>query len=478
MYTNRLPVLTKEQLNRVHSLSLQVLREKGVMFYSERALIYFKKHEHSGVHIDGQCVKFSPSFVEKCIAQSPSGFLWQARNNDHSIYVGEGQEAKVHVMQNHGPVSVQERNGTLRNGTMQDVINFYKLGQTSKVSTIVGQVSVDPSELTGTDKQMRITHQLLKHTDKPLLSFPGTSYNDNIKVLDMIELILGKDYLQNHYCITSSVCSLSPLQFAEESADCIIAYAERNQPVLLLCCTMLGVSTPMSPIEAAIAQNVEILSGLLLAQIVRAGVPVIYGTGACTSYMRTGHFITTSPDVKLVDIINMQLCQEIYHLPIRMMSGNADSKLPDIQAGYETMQHYVQLFMSGTHMVNECLGILDGMMSVSYEKYVIDEEIIERVHMMMAKPSTDEIDFDISSLLQLPHGEPFLMEEKTLSSCPTQWVPTVSNWTSYDQWVLDGKPNILDRAAKVCAERLESASDDLLGKDVNNSLEAFIDKNL
>lgn len=477
MFNNAFQVLTKEQLNRVHSLSLQVLREKGLMFYSERALDYFKKHEGAGVYVDGQCVKFDPAFVEKCIAQAPSGFLWQARNNENTIYVGEGQAPKVHVMQNHGPVAVQERNGVLRNGTMQDVINFYKLGQTSKVSTIVGQVSVDPAEMTGADKQMRITHELLKHTDKPLLSFPGTCYADNMKVLDMLEVVLGKDYLQSHYCITASVCSLSPLQFAEESADCIIAYAERNQPVLLLCCTMLGVSTPMPPIEAAIAQNVEILGGLMLSQIVRPGVPAIYGTGACTSYMRTGHFITTSPDVKLVDRINMQLCQELYHVPVRMMSGNADSKLPDIQAGYETMQHYVQLFMSGTHMVNECLGILDGMMSVSYEKYVIDEELIERVHMMMTKPSTDDIDFDISSLLNVPHGEPFLMEEKTLTACPSQWVPAVSNWSSYDQWVMEGKPDILDRAAKVCEERIASAPCDLLGEDLNNALRTFIEKN-
>ncbi len=478
MFNNMFQVLNKEQLNRVHSLSLQVLREKGVMFYSKRALEIFKKHEGKNLHIDGQCVKFEPHYIEQCINQTPSGFLWQARNNDNTIYVGEGQEEKVHVMQNHGPVAVQELNGDLRKGTMKDVVNFYKLGQTSKISTIVGQVSVDPSELTGNNKQLLITHQLLKHTDKPLLSFPGTCYEDNKKVLSMLEIVLGKDYLKNHYCITSSVCSLSPLQFAEESADCIIAYAEYNQPVLLLCCTMLGVSTPINPIEAAVAQNVEILAGLILAQTVNPCIPVIYGTGAATSYMRTGHFITTSPDVKLVDRINMQLCQEIYHLPIRMMSGNSDSKIPDIQAGYETLQQYIQVFMSGTHMVNECLGILDGMMSVSYEKYIIDEELIERVHMMMTKPSTSERDFDISSLLNIPHGVSFLMEEKTLKSCSAQWTPNVSNWSSYDQWLTEGKPDILEKAAKICKERIESAPDDLLGEKLNTELTHFISKNI
>ncbi len=473
MFTNEFKVLTPEQVQRVHELTLQVLREKGVMFYSEKAKEILKKH---GAKLDGDCVKFPPHLVNSCIAQAPSGFLWQARDSHKSIYVGEGQEKKVYIMQNHGPVYVQERQGNRRHGSMEDVRNFYKLGQTSHVNDFVGQVSVDPHEVNGLDKQLRITHELLKHTDKPMLSYPATNYQDNVRVMDMLDMILGENYLADHYCITASVCLLSPLQCAEESADCIIAYAERNQPVTVLCAPMLGVSTPISPIGALVAQNAEILAGLVLAQVVRPGVPVIYGTATYSSDMRSGAYVTSSPEVNLVDRAALQLCQQIYHLPTRTLAGNTDAKIADIQAGYETMQNYIQLFMGGTHMVNECLGILDGMMTVSYEKYIIDEEMIDRVHLMMAGLPTNELDFNIDNLLSIPHTESFLFDQQTLDACKDQWVPQVSCWTNYDQWNAEGQICILEKAAKICEERLQSAPDDLLGKELNTSLESYIKK--
>jgi len=473
MFNNEFKVLTPNELARIHALTLQVLREKGVLFYSKRAQDIFAKH---GLKVDGACIKFPPALVDRCLAQAPSGFFWTARDAAKSIYVGEGQENKVHVMQDHGPVFVQERDGTRRNGCMQDVINFYKLGQTSLVSTIVGQVAVDPSEITAQNKQLLITHQLLKHTDKPLLSFPGTSGKANAQVFAMIEMVMGAGYLAEHYCVAASVCALSPLQYADESADCIIEYATANQPVLVLTAPMMGVSVPMAPLAALVTQNAELIAGLVLAQLVNPGTPVIYGTGTATADMRTGAYVTSSPDSYLVDRAALQLAQTLYHLPTRTMAGNTDAKIADIQAGYETMQNYMLLLMGGSHMINECLGILDGMMTVSYEKYLIDEEMLCRMDCMMKGLTKNEADFDMSVIFETPHTEPFLMHDTTLDACATQWKPSLACWSSYDQWTAEGMPSLLDKAAKLCQERIESAPSDLLGKDLNTALAAFAEK--
>lgn len=471
MFNNEFNMLKEEELHRIHDLTVQVLREKGIMFYSQRAIDIFKHH---GFKCDGFCVKFAPHQVEKALSSCPSGFTWTARDPAKTIYVGEGQEMKVHVMQNHGPVFVQESNGSRRYGTMEDVINFYKLGQTSTITTIVGQVSVDPHEVDGLDKQLRITQQLLKHTDKPLMSYPAVHYEDNQRVFNMLEMVYGKGYLADHYCINTSVCALSPLQYAHESADCLIAYAEANQPAMVLTAPMLGVSTPVSPIGAVIAQNAELLAGIVLSQLVQPGVPMIHGTATYATDMTTGAFVTASPELNLIDRVALQLAQQIYHLPTRTLAGNTDAKIADIQAGYETFQNYVHLFMGGSHMVNECIGILDGMLAVSYEKYIIDEEMMDRMHIMMTKLPTTEQDYDISVLLNIPHGDSFLMEESTLAACKDQWKPTVAYRDSYDQFEKDGQPNILDRAKIICDERIASAPSDLLGNDLNRDLDAYI----
>lgn len=291
-YFNReFKVLSREQLERVHALTLDILRVKGVLFHSEVAREILAAH---GAKVDGACVTFPASLVERCLSQCPAGFVWRARDPQKSIYTGEGQ-TDVFVMQDHGPVYVQERHGERRHGTMQDVINFYKLGQTSRVNAIVGQCTVDPHEVDGPNKHLLVTHQLLRHTDKPIMSWPVATIGENEKVFKMIEMVMGEGYLASHYFVTASVCALSPLQYAQESADTIIAYARANQPVTVLTAPMTGVSTPISDIGALVAQNAELLAGIVLAQLVQPGVPVIYGTATYAADMRSGAFITGSP---------------------------------------------------------------------------------------------------------------------------------------------------------------------------------------
>lgn len=472
-FNNEFQVLSAQELLRVHSLTLEVLERKGVLFHSEEAKKILAAH---GAKVDGDCVRFSAPMVEKTIAQSPANFLWQARDEKKSLMIGDEQN-NVYSMQDNGPVFIQERNGQRRLGNFQDVCNFYKLGQTSKVTTIVGQCTVDPHELDDVpNKHKLITQKLLQLTDKPIISWPQMSNQNTKDVFDMVEMVMGTGYLASHYFITASVCALSPLQYSQESADTIIAYAKANQPVMLLTCPISGVSAPIGEIASLVMQNAEILSGLVLAQCIQPGIPVIYGISQNMGDLRTGTFVTSSPEAKLVDRASIQLVETLYHIPTRFMAGNTDSKLPDIQAGYETMQNYIFLLMGGTQMINECLGILDGMMTVSYEKYIIDEELLERMQIMMSGLDISESAFDISDILDSPHGESFLMCESTLNKCGKQWIPAVSEWNNYDTWESKGCPDILDKAAKICAERLESAPENLLGDDLNKSLIAFAEK--
>lgn len=472
-FNNEFQVLSEQELYRVHSLTLELLEKKGLLFHSEEAVKILAAH---GAKTDGNCVRFPAPLVEKCIAQSPANFLWQARDDKKSLMIGHEQN-KVYSMQDNGPVFIQERNGQKRMGNFEDVCNFYKLGQTSKVTTIVGQCTVDPHELDDApNKHKIITQKLLELTDKPIISWPQMSNQNTKDVFDMVEMVMGTGYLNRNYFITASVCALSPLQYSQESADTIIAYAKANQPVMLLTCPISGVSAPIGEIPSLILQNAEILAGLVLAQCVRPGIPVIYGISHNMGDLRTGTFVTSSPEAKLVDRASIQLVQMLYHIPTRFMAGNTDSKLPDIQAGFETMQNYIFLLMGGSQMINECLGILDGMMTVSYEKYIIDEELLERIQIMMSGLDISEEAFDISELLELPHAESFLMCESTLKKCGKQWLPATSEWNSYDMWEANGSPDILDKAAKICAERLESAPEDLLGEDLKKSLTAFAQK--
>lgn len=194
------------------------------------------------------------------------------------------------------------------------------------------------------------------------------------------------------------------------------------------------------------------------------------------SDLLTGCFVTGSPQSKLIDRAALQLAQNLYHLPTSFMAGNTDTKVADIQAGYETMQNYIPLLFGGVQMINECLCILDGMLSVSYEKYIIDEEMLERIDIMMRGLNTSAEAFNIDSLIANPHGKTFLIEEKTYAACGKQWTPQVAYWNNFSAWESEGSPDILEKAAVICAERIASAPDKLLSGEVSRMLEKYVQK--
>lgn len=470
MLDNECKVLTDSQLARVHSLTLEVLEKKGVLFHDEESPGILARH---GMHVEGHCARFPAGKVDAALGMCPPHFMWHARDPKKSLLVGEGQD-RLFVMQDHGPVYVQEHGGKRRHGSLEDVVNFYKLGQSSKVTSIVGQCTVDPHELDELpNKHKLVTRELLRHTDKPILSWPQMTDRATRDIFEMVEMVMGRGFLANHHFLTASVCALSPLQYAGESAATIIAYARANQPVMLLTAPMNGVSAPIGDIPSLVMQNAEILAGLVLAQCVTPGIPVIYGIGTYAADLRTGAFVTGSPDSKLVDRAALQLAQTLYHLPTRFMAGNTDAKIPDIQAGYETMQNYMLLLLGGAQMINECLGILDGMVSVSYEKYIIDEEMLRRIDRIIRGLDTSEEAFDISEILESPHGESFLVSQKTLDACGRQWTPDVAFWKNYHSFVEEGEPDILEKAASICAERLAGAPSSLLENKLDRELAEF-----
>jgi trimethylamine--corrinoid protein Co-methyltransferase len=142
---------------------------------------------------------------------------------------------------------------------------------------------------------------------------------------------------------------------------------------------MAGFSSPISLIGTAILQNAEILAGITLTQLVNPGNPVVYSNGSTVGNMKSGNFISASPEMMLIHLAGLQMSLDYYHIPARSMCGMTDAKSIDCQAGFETMQNLLMGALGGAHMVFECLGVLDAIMTTSYEKLMVDLEIVSRV---------------------------------------------------------------------------------------------------
>jgi len=464
----KIEIVSNSDLDRLHEKSLQVLSETGVIFHSEEALEIFKHH---GIKIQGKTVYFSKKEVEDALENCPSTFKWKGRNESNSIILGKG----YHVQPPAGCVYVQDLDQGRRLGTIRDFVSLQKLYQKSPVVHITGGLPIDPADILSELRPLHMMYQSIKHTDKPLL---GTIAPTDvvIKTLDMVEIALGKNaFGPGHHSIAVSANPLSPLAYGEETLSTMIEYARRYQPVLIAPCAIAGITGPMSLLGTAVLQNAEILAGIVLMQLISPCVPLVYSPVGTAGNMKTGGYIGSPPEQFLINTTNLQMALDRYHLPTRSMCGMTESKVVDCQAGYETMQNLMMGMLSGAHIIHECLGILDSIMTVSYEKTMIDQELLKRV-MRFTSGITDISDeaFAADIIQEVGHGGTYLTHPDTFKDVRDRWQPDVSNWDTYDLWEKNGSNDVSVTANNKWKEALSSCPDSLIEPELDQELKHFL----
>lgn len=465
---NHLEVLPPDQFDAVHEASMRILERTGVRFHSQAALDLFKSH---GAGVDVETVFMDQKLVDKALSTCPRTFTWTARNQEKSRVVGEG----FLVQPNVGPVFVQDLEKGRRKATLADYADIIKVCQAGEYIHLNGTIPVDPCDVGAEEKHLFMLYEILKNTDKPIIGFCF----DREKVEQDLEMIAmafgGEAFLDTHHVAGVLVNPLSPLGYASETVETIMAYARANQINLLAPCIMAGVSGPVSLLGTSVLQNVELLAGIVLTQLTRPGAPVVYATASTTGYMKNGSFAAGTPEAMLINGPNIQMGREYYHLPTRTMCGITHAKAIDCQAGYETMMSLMMGVLTGADIGVQCVGTLDALMTISMEKMIIDQEMISRVLRIRQGVSVSPESLSESVIQEIGHGGSYLMHPTTFQACRSMWEPSLSDWNAYDAWHAAGEPDLVVTAHERLRAVLENAPDTFLDKDLDTALRRYVE---
>jgi len=153
-----------------------------------------------------------------------------------------------------------------------------------------------------------------------------------------------------------------------------------------------------------------------------------------------------------------------------------DSKEVDIQAGYETMQNMLMGLLTGGHLVEQVFGVLDAIMTISYEKFIIDEEMMSRVIRICEGVDTSSSEISLDVMKEVGPGGSYLTHKDTFRRFRNQWLPTGSCWSTYDKWESEGRTSILERAGRKVKKILEDRPEMLITKDLDRDLRAYLDR--
>jgi len=468
---DRMQTLTKEQMTRIHDGALNLLKNTGVGFIDVETLEIFKAN---GFKVDGKTVFFQEKDIAKALETAPEKFTVVARDPDKSVRIGGDDFV---FLPGYGAPFLTLPDGEQREATLADYDNFCKLIQTSKYIDMNGFMMVEPSDVPAETAHLDMLFSNIVLSDKPFLGSP-LSRRAIIDCIEMCGMVWGgKEKLKEMPPVTVSLInSLSPLQFSEEMAGSLIELARNGQAVVVASLIMAGASGPVTLAGVLALQTAEILAGITLAQIVNPGTPVIYGSTSSAMDMKSGALTIGAPELSMISSATAQMAR-FYNLPSRSGGGLTDALFTDAQAGSESTFSLLTSVRNGINFILHSAGIMGSYISMSFEKFITDEEICGMVRHLMKPIDITDASIDLDVIKEVGIGGQYLSHPKTFELCRTAFfAPDLNNRFTYDAWKAKGSRRIDEIATDMVGKRLATYEKPDIDRDVEAALSDYVTK--
>ena len=255
----------------------------------------------------------------------------------------------------------------------------------------------------------------------------------------------------------------------------LIEMAIHGQPVVATPFTLAGAMSPVSLAGALAQQNAEALFLVALAQVVRPGAPIVYGAFTSNVDMRTGSPAFGTPESVKAQLASGQLARR-YGLPWRSSNATA-SNVVDGQAAYESEMAVWGAVMAGVNLLYQGAGWLEGGLTASYEKLILDAEILQMIAEVLQPLEVDEATLGIEAIADVGPGGHFFGTAHTLERYETAFYrPMISDWRNFETWQADGARTVTERANRAWKQLLAEAVSPPLDSPIVEALDAFVER--
>lgn len=472
---NHMPALRPlrdEQIADIDARAKRLLSDYGLRVLSDEARQLY--HEAGGdVDHASQMVRLAPELVDHLVASAPSQFTLHSYNEAQQITIG-GNHINFGMVS--GPPNVHDVINGRRAGNFADYQNFIKLGHSFNAIDFFGNQTLSPSDLPVNTRHLDTNLINFKLTDKPFLSMSiGTE-----RVMDAAHMMAiargcGMDELAKAPAVMTNISINSPRVFDTEMSSALIALAGIGQPIVVTPFTLMGAMTPATLAGALMQQHAEALFAISLTQIVRPGAPVVYGGFTSNVDMKSGAPAFGTPENSLANLAGGQLAR-LYHLPYRTSACSASTSV-DAQAVWETQMALWGAVHGHGNMIYHAAGWSEGGLVASYEKLVVDCEMIQATKAMLQPLEFTDDDFGFSAHDEVSPGGHFFGASHTMARYQSAFYePFLSDWTNYEGWQEKGGKNATERASTIWQEMLQAYEPPQLAPDIVEELDAYVQK--
>jgi len=457
-----------DQIEAIHEASLRVLAETGIRVLSDEACDLYRQ---AGMRVgDEGMVRFDPNGLLGLIAAAPSTVTLRARGTNRDVIIG-GRH--VGVCTTGGTPNFSDLDGGRRPGTFAAFEDLLRLAQSFDVIHILGPL-VEPQDVPTHLRHLTMTRAMMTLSDKaPFVFFRGTEAVADAFEIVRMALGLSPEEFRETPCCYSVANSNSPLQLDLLMCRGIIDAARAGQLMVLTPFTLAGAMAPVTLAGALVLQNAEALAGIALAQIVRPGAPACYGSFTSNVDMKSGAPAFGTPEYTKAAFASGQLARR-YRLPLRSSAVTA-SNAPDAQAAYETQMALWGALMGGANFLLHGAGWLEGGLTVSAEKFIIDIEMLQMFAELLKPVGVSAATLALDAIAEVGPGGHFFGAQHTLERFETAFYsPLLSDWRNFETWRDDGAVDATKRANRLYKETLASYQPPVLDPAKLEEIDAFI----
>ena len=465
-------VLSGDQVEAILVAALTILETKGFRFLESESRLRLKD---AGADVDesDRMVRFDRALVLERIAEAPSEFPLRARNPAHDLFIGGNRIVFSSVG---GPAFVSDLDKGRRPGKFDELCDYFRLIQSLNIIHQEGGGAFEAMDLPPESRHLDLYLAQLTLLDKNAQAY-ALGRERTVDCLEMTCIALGitREELQREPAVLAIVNTNSPMQLDIPMTEATIELAEAMQVNCITPFTLAGSMSPATLAGTLAQQTAEVLAVATLAQILRPGAPIMYGAFASNVDMQSGAPALGTPEYTKMAMASGQMARRL-GIPFRS-SNTTTSNCVDAQAAYESEMSLWGAMMGHANLVNHAAGWLEGGLTASFEKLIVDAEMLQMMTEALKPIVVNEDELALGTIADVPPGGHHFGTAHTLARYETAFYASiVSDRQNFERWQEGGSQDAALRANAVWKKLLGEYQKPAIDPATEEALNAYVAK--
>ncbi len=460
--------LTEADIQRIHEAALTVLERTGVEIVESEC-----RHilEQAGATVDQarNRVFVSRSLVEAAL---------KTVNRDVVLYSKDGQfdlhltGKRVHLGTGGAAVLMLDlETGRARESRLRDIYDIGRLVETlDNIHFYIRPVVA--RDMSNDDIDVNTFYAALTATHKHVMG--GCYFPAKVaEIKKLASFIAGGEekFMERPFISFNLGVIVSPLRFAPETVETLTMAVQAGIPVALVSAPLSGATAPASLVGTLVQAIAEELAGLTYIQLLRPSHPTLMGGMPLVTDLRTGSMLGGCAELALMNAASAQM-SHFYGLPIYNSCGITDSKIPDIQAGFEKGLTTAVTALAGANYNHHAAGMLESLLAVAYEQYVIDDDIGGQVMRLVRGLEVTEESLSVDVIHEVANGEGhYLGQPQTIELMNTEYhYPHTADRSTRADWEAAGSLDMRERARRQARQTLQTFFPEIVAEEVDRQV--------